>query len=101
MRTFEFKPSYYEWHLTDKATGKILLNIVDPSDYLYDPLTGEPLSRKEIENMAHYWLKEAELCNAEGEPFNGVLVASEPLDEKEKENAATLIADTLCEYYLS
>jgi hypothetical protein len=96
MRTFEFKPSYYEWHLTDKATGKILLNIVDPSDDLDNGMTYE-----QVHDIANEWLDEAERRYHDNDEYNGVLPDYEPLDEEEKETAATLIAETLYAYYLS
>jgi len=101
MRDFEFNPGYYEWHLTDKATGELLLNIVDPFDDMFNPETGEPLSRTETDDMAYYWLEEAERCYDEGEPFNGVLPDSDPLDEDEKKKAAAMIADTLYNHYIA
>ena len=101
MRQFEFTPGYYEWHLTDKATGETLHNVVDDDvDFLcYDP-AGLPLLFFEVVELCHEELTAADEQYNQGEEYNGIKPA-ETLTAEEMKVAAKVMAETLYDYYLA
>ena len=99
MRQFEFTPGYYEWHLTDKATGEILHNMCDPFESLFRE-DGEPMNQDEIECFCIDDLHCADWHYQDGEEYNGIL-PEETLTEREIIAAGKLIAETLYNYYIA
>ena len=101
MRKFEFKPGQYEWHLTDKETGKILHNMVDPIEELYDE-NGMPLSLEETINLCFSDLDCADSNYAENEAYNGILLeGDDTLSLDEMERASKIMGQILYDYYIN
>ena len=101
MRQFEFTPGYYEWHLTDKATGEILHNVdSEDVDYLcFDP-AGLPLMFFEVVELCHEELKTADEQYHQGEEYNGIKPVK-TLTAEEMKVAAHIIGETLYNYYIA
>ena len=104
MRQFEFKPGYYEWHLTDKATGEILHNVDDEEiDYLCFEPGGCTLTFSEVLNLCQENLISADILYSENTENNGILLNNDKrLDQIEEiPIAARLMAETLYDYYIA
>ena len=99
MRQFEFTPGYYEWHLTDKATGETLHNMIEPSEDLYNE-DGEPMTLEEMKDFCADDLRCADWHYMDNDEYNGILL-SERLTEQEIITASSLIAETLYNYYIA
>ena len=99
MIQFEFTPGYYEWHLTDKATGEILHYMIDPSEDLYNE-DGEPMTLEEMKDFFADDLHCADWHYMDNDEYNGIL-PSERLTEQEIITASSLIAETLYNYYIA
>ena len=99
MRQFEFTPGYYEWHLTDKATSEIVLNIPDPVEDLYNE-DGKELGKEEIIDMYENDVEHYNNLYKDGIAVYGVR-PEQPLTDEELKPAAHLIAETLYNYYIA
>lgn len=103
MRQFEFKPAYYEWHLTDTATGEVLHNISDEDiDYLCFDAGGCKLTFGEVFQLCQEELIAADILYSENTEYNGILLNNDKrLDQLEEIPIATkLIAEALYDYYI-
>lgn len=99
MRTFKFKPGYYEWHLVDADTGAVLHNMVDPSDDLFHE-DGECLTLDEITDLCANDLLCADFAYNDGISYNGILLTDNSLTMHELLSASRLMGKVLYDYYI-
>lgn len=101
MRQFIFKPGYYEWHLTDKATGKTLHVMSDPADLtVHDD--GTPLTLEELEEVCMDDLETAEFAYTVSDiAYNGIrLHGGDLLTKEEMTDASKTMAKALYGFYI-
>lgn len=103
MRQFIFKPGYYEWHLTDKATGKTLHVMSDPADFTVND-DGTPLTLEELEVVCMDDLENADFAYTVADiEYNGIKLHGDDLLSKNKEEmaeASKTMAKALYDYYI-
>ena len=101
MREFTFTPGYYEWHLKDIETDDTLHVMLDPVDSLFDE-EGLPIPPEELKWICRNELETADQYYECDEKYNGLLLNDlQRLDEQETEEAATVMFNTLKEYYFN
>lgn len=101
MREFEFKPIYYEWHLTDKATGKLLHVMADPAEYTVHEDDGTDMTLEELVDFCYSDLDTADYCYSDNTPYNGlILYGLDCLTDDELKAASELMGKALYDYYI-
>lgn len=105
MRDFKFVPGYYEWHLKQKGTNKLLHVMNDPMEDMYninpDTNEEEPISHEELYQFCFDELVNADNSYNENEEYNGLkLNELERLDEEEMSRAAQVMCQALKERYI-
>lgn len=100
MREFTFTPGYYEWHLKDKSTGKLLHVMADPAeDTVHED--GTDMTLDELVNMCYNDLDAADNQYIQNEDYNGILLNNDDsLSMEEMTAASELMGKTLHDYYI-
>lgn len=101
MREFIFRPTYYEWHLEEKATGKLLHVMADPAeDTVHEDSTDMTLG--ELVNMCYTDLDLADDQYGENEEYNGILLDDDiRMSAEEMKAASEVMGKALYDYYIS
>lgn len=99
-RTFEFKPTYYEWELTDE-TGQVLHVVNDPYDTMFITDGDESVPFEILVDFCKESLETADQMYEHDMEYNGLLLTNyQRLGKTEMNEAAELMARTLFDYYI-
>ena len=100
MREFIFRPTYYEWHLEEKATGKLLHVMADPAeDTVHED--GTDMTLDELVNLCYNDLDLADDQYGENVNHNGILLNDDDrLDMDEMTAASEVMGKALYDYYV-
>ena len=85
-KDLSFDPGYYEWLLTDKTNGEVVLAVDDSNiDGLWDEDENQK-TMEEVDDICYQWLESDERM-------------SEMLTEEEMQETAEMMSETLRNYY--